>query len=260
MPIKQFQALYKQRRKDVSCLLGVAPPIASMQKANMTTVQHHGFSFMIVTQKDQTFFFVFIKLPKSLRWPNKHRYTMEDAERQAAKYADLPVTDDILFGELWKRRSRGHLCCLEEGVYKLWHFGRAVLVGDSAHKMTPALALGGSCTIESVAVLVNELKKECNRQAHSKLSGATITEVFNRYQNKRVQRTNMIYKVTYNAVRVHSRDGFLRNLRGLFIALFVGRRAAADRFSAVVRGASKIDFVPIPARSKGTIGFDDENN
>ena len=91
---------------------------------------------MCTTQRDQTFFFVFIKLPKAVRWPDRIRYTVEEAETEAAKYVDLPVADGIRFGHLWKQRIRGHLYCLEEGIFKLWHHSRIVLVGDSAHKVS----------------------------------------------------------------------------------------------------------------------------
>lgn len=102
----------------------------------MTITQHQGFSLMCTTQRDQTFFFVFIKLPKAVRWPDRIRYTVEEAETEAAKYVDLPVADGIRFGQLWKQRIRGHLYCLEEGIFKLWHHNRIVLVGDSAHKVS----------------------------------------------------------------------------------------------------------------------------
>ena len=110
----------------------------------MTITQHQGFSLMCTTQRDQIFFFVFIKLPKAIHWPDRKRYSAEEAEAEAAKYVDLPVADGIRFGQLWKQRVRGHLYCLEEGIFKLWHHERIVLVGDSAHKVSPVAALKNS--------------------------------------------------------------------------------------------------------------------
>lgn len=99
------------------------------------TVHNHGFSFLVITQPGRTFFFVFIKLPKVIHWPNKPKYTAEDAEREAAKLADLPITEGLLFGEIWTKRIRGQLIALEEVVFDHWHFGRTAILGDSAHKV-----------------------------------------------------------------------------------------------------------------------------
>lgn len=104
------------------------------------TVHNKGFSFLIITQPNRCFFFVFIKLPKVIRWPNRPKFTAEDAEREAAKLAELPVTESLLFGEIWKKRIRGQLIALEEVVFDHWHHGRTVLLGDSVHKVRIAEA------------------------------------------------------------------------------------------------------------------------
>lgn len=89
-----------------------------------------------MTQPDRAFFFVFIRLDKTYHWPAFPRYTAEDVEREAARVADLPINDTVLFGELWARRLRGELVNLEEGVFAHWHAGRVVLAGDAAHKVS----------------------------------------------------------------------------------------------------------------------------
>ena len=118
-----------------SCLIGFAPQMAGVGMGDCQTVHNKGFSFLIITQPGRTFFFVFIKLPKVVHWPDRLRYTAEDAEREAAKLAALPVTESLLFGEIWKRRVRGQLIPLEEVVFEHWHSGRIAILGDSAHKV-----------------------------------------------------------------------------------------------------------------------------
>ena len=118
-----------------SCLIGFAPEMAGIGMGDCQTVHNQGFSFLIITQPGRTFFFVFIKLPKVVRWPNRFRYTAEDADREAAKLMDLPVTESVMFGEIWKRRLRGQLIPLEEVVFDHWHHNRIAILGDSAHKV-----------------------------------------------------------------------------------------------------------------------------
>lgn len=71
-----------------------------------------------------------------MRWPTRPKYTDLDAEAAAALVADHPVSDSLVFGEIWKQRFRGHLIALEEGVFDHWTFGRIALAGDSAHKVS----------------------------------------------------------------------------------------------------------------------------
>ena len=122
------------------------------------------------------------------------------------------------------------------------------------------MALGGSCTIESVAVIVNELRREINASPSRKPSKAAINNLFNRYQSKREQRAKMIYNVTHEATRAQARDGLSRTLHAIFVAPFISSQTIADKFALLVKGAAKFDFIPVPARPKGTVDFADEQN
>ncbi|KAL8826055.1 MAG: hypothetical protein Q9170_007553 [Blastenia crenularia] len=129
-----------QEKKSVttgwSCIIGMGPTTPGMGDRTMTCVHDKGYSFLVLTQPDKVFFFVFFRLKEPFTWPNRERYTKEDAESAAAKVADHPVSDTLVFGELWKKRTRGSLISLEEGILQHWHFGRIVLAGDAAHKVS----------------------------------------------------------------------------------------------------------------------------
>jgi hypothetical protein len=106
-----------------------------MGRRAMTCIHDHRYSFLILTQPDKVFFFVFFRLKEAFTWPTRKRFTEEDAQKAATEVADHPISDTMVFGELWKKRSRGALISLEEGILKHWHFGRTVLAGDSVHKV-----------------------------------------------------------------------------------------------------------------------------
>ena len=118
------------------CLVGVAPIASGFGRSDSSTIQNHDYSILIVNQPSQVFFFVCIRTPEAYHWPRQKRYSADDAEKEAAKIADVPVSEDTLFGEIWMKRERGYLCSIEEGIYDRWHFGRMVLVGDAAHKVS----------------------------------------------------------------------------------------------------------------------------
>jgi hypothetical protein len=101
----------------------------------LTVVSNTGYSFLGLAQPDRVYFFFIVRVDEPFTWPKQKRYTAEDAEILAQRFADHPVSNSLLFGELWKRRIRGGLVNLEEGVLEHWHHDRIVLAGDSAHKV-----------------------------------------------------------------------------------------------------------------------------
>lgn len=102
---------------------------------DMTFVCNNGYTFQFLTQPNAIYFMIHHKLPEPIRWPARVRYTENDAEEVAAKFADHPISDSLVFGDLWRNRIRGHLISLEEGVLEHFFFGRTVLIGDAAHKV-----------------------------------------------------------------------------------------------------------------------------
>lgn len=117
------------------CLIGVGPGIEGLGERDMTVVHNTRYSFLILSQPDRVFFFVFVRLDNPFTWPKRDRYTDEDAEKLAASVADHPVSPSLVFGEIWKNRIRGTLISVEEGVLDHWHHGRIALAGDSMHKV-----------------------------------------------------------------------------------------------------------------------------
>lgn len=117
------------------CLVGVAPAIAGLRPNETNQIQNQGTYIFIVTQPRQTLFLVCIKNRSASHWPRRTRFSEEDTENEAARIAASPVTENVLFGEIWKKRTRGYLSSLEEGIFKNWFFNRTVLLGDSAHKV-----------------------------------------------------------------------------------------------------------------------------
>ena len=117
------------------CLVGVAPLIPGLALNELNVIQGQGLSMTIVTQPEKTMFFACIKEKVAFHWPRRVSFSAEDAETEAAKIADTPITANTLFGEVWNKRQRGYLCSIQEGLLSHWYFGRMVLVGDSVHKV-----------------------------------------------------------------------------------------------------------------------------
>lgn len=115
---------------------------------------------MAVTQPDLTHLLANVPVtPGPFSWPHRRRhFTYADADAMAASIADRPVTDGILFPEIWKRRTRASMVTLEEGVMDHRHHCRIRLAGDAVHKFQPSLAMGGAAAMESVTSLIGHIQ------------------------------------------------------------------------------------------------------
>lgn len=62
-------------------------------------------------------------------------FGQNDAEGAVKDFLDVPVAENITFGDLWKKKNMGGAANFDEGVLRWWHWNRMVLVGDAAHKV-----------------------------------------------------------------------------------------------------------------------------
>ncbi|KAK1752821.1 hypothetical protein QBC47DRAFT_463326 [Echria macrotheca] len=177
--------------------------------------------------RDRAWFIIYRPLPK----PTTDRvdYTDEDVKRFAEDIQDLHLTKDLTFGQVFPHVNKAGLTLLQEGVVEKRSYGRIVLVGDAASKITPNLGLGYNSGVLDVIVLINHLRGAL-RLASSKetdLGGETeggvhiseeeITKVFEAYEADRKDLTAKVTASAYGVVRNHTwlnwfRRVFDRNL------------------------------------------------
>jgi 2-polyprenyl-6-methoxyphenol hydroxylase-like FAD-dependent oxidoreductase len=187
----------------------MGPAAPELGERDMTVVHADRYSFLFLTQPDKLFFFVFFRLEHEFRWPERRRYTDADAEALAASVASHPICETLVFGEIWQKRIRGSLISLEEGILQHWSHGRIALAGDSVHKVTPNIALGGNSTMESVVVLCNHLERTLAAHHGGRVSRATLGRVFGQYQRDREKRMHEIMELSSLITRVQAWDGIL---------------------------------------------------
>ncbi|KAL8911253.1 MAG: hypothetical protein Q9171_003551 [Xanthocarpia ochracea] len=236
------------------CQIGMGPPVPGMGDRTMTCVHNRGYSFLILTQPDKVCYFAHIRLKESesFTWPERERFTIERAEAAAAKIADHPISDKVAFGELWKKRTRGSMISLEEGILKHWHSGRIVLAGDSAHKITPNIALGGNSSMESVVVFCNHLHRTLAMHAGARLSRAALNSMFAAYQKEREPRINEVMQFSSMLTRLQAWDSVLLRFLATWVIPYQPDQRIADQMGELIRKAPKLDFVDVgPEFAKG---------
>lgn len=121
-----------------NAIVMASSPVPGLGSHDMEVTSNDKFSFLLLCQPEWISIIVHNKLPKEQHctWPTRRRYTESDMEALVSKISEYPVTETVVFGELWKRRLKAQMISLEEGVLENWFFGRIVLAGDAVHKVT----------------------------------------------------------------------------------------------------------------------------
>ncbi|KAK3342064.1 FAD binding domain protein [Lasiosphaeria hispida] len=238
------------------CLIGIGPPASSLGGSDSTMVHNTGYSHLVLAQPHCTFFFVFFLLDKPFNASDRVRYTDEDAEALAATVADDPLSESLTFGDLWRRRVRGALISLEEGILEHWHHGRIALAGDAVHKMTPNIALGGNTAIEDIIVLTNHLHHLLQTQPRP--DTASLAKTFAAYQAERMARIKWATNTSGLMSRIQAQTTTFHKL-GAWLLVRLPDRGAADKLLAdYIRAGPKLDFLRVQGFPRGKLAWGDE--
>ncbi|KAL8873421.1 MAG: hypothetical protein Q9174_001116 [Haloplaca sp. 1 TL-2023] len=236
----------------------IAPQQPGIGTNDMVFLCNQGYTFQFLTQPDKIYFMIHHKLPEAVRAPNRIRYTDEDAEIVAAKFADHPVSDSLVFGDLWRNRVRGHLISLEEGVLQHFFFGRTVLIGDAAHKVTPNAAMGGASAMEDSVALANAIhklaqaKQPAAKPASSTPSKQQVALALQSYQDERLPRLKKIHDESAFVTRLQSYDTWFLYLLMRWILPLIGLAPIVHNVSKLGAGGPRLEYVNI-AEESGTI-------
>ncbi|KAL7783646.1 hypothetical protein V8C37DRAFT_413647 [Trichoderma ceciliae] len=236
------------------------PPIPELGDSFLTVTYNHGITFLATSQPHAVYFFAIFALDGPFTWPRRERYTEEDAQKLADQILDKPVTEELLFGEVWRRRTRSAVIPLEEFVMNHWHHGRIVLAGDAVHKVHPNMALGGNSAIEGVARLINNLHKVMQTTKGSKPSGTALNTAFAAYQQEMQQRmrelmgiSNMVAKMHTYATPVHK---FLAN----WVLPLSNDRNFADLMGGYFSAGPTLNFLPSVGFTTGMMEWKEKSN
>ncbi|EYE93395.1 FAD-dependent oxidoreductase [Aspergillus ruber CBS 135680] len=194
------------------------------------------------------------KLDKKYVWPDRPRFTQDDAVRFCEALQDVPIWRDIKFCDLWNRREQFDIISLEEGIVQQWNYGRIICIGDSVNKMTPNLAQGANTAMEQAAGLANALYKIAKKgQQTKKPSESEVSNALGEVAKKHFAHINTINQGSYFLTRMHSRQGWANTFYGRYI---YPRTAwgVVPYLAWLFSDSVAIDYLPLPAKpiGKGT--------
>ncbi|KAK8037112.1 hypothetical protein PG991_001426, partial [Apiospora marii] len=234
-------------RADWKSLIVMTTDIPELGTRDLTIVHNDNYSHMFTMTPQYGYFFVFFRLDEPCIWPHRPRYTDQDAQDLANKIASHPVSETMVFGEVWKHRIRASVVNLEEGVLDHWYNGRIALAGDAVHKVTPNMAFGGNSSIESVAVLANHLRRMLQDSQGVRPNGAAIEKALAAYQSERIDRMMEIFKFSSEITKSQAWANKWYKFLALWVVPFLPKRTFGDLISGIISRGPKLDFVEVGA-------------
>ncbi|KAI4955882.1 hypothetical protein J4E91_000091 [Alternaria rosae] len=166
----------------------------------------------------------------------KDRATEAEIEAVAKRFADLPMTNDITLGDVWKTNERHGLLYVEEGVLSKWHAGRIVL-------MTADLGMGANIAIESAVYLCNILHREFASNLTRRISTPDLTALFAEYQAGRHERAKAYVETSGKLTRMNSYQSYFDH----FFAGYLHKYIVPSQKVGLIESlavAPKLDYAP----------------
>ena len=241
---------------EYNCLFGISKGVAcsKLSPGDVNTSYNSGRCCLSITAEgNKVYWFAQERLPETYRLGNIPRYTEADAADFVARHGDLivvPGPNGSTLADLWQTTVSSRLVAIEEAKFKLWHWGRIGCIGDSIHKSTPNLGVGGNSAIESAAAVANGIKHLADswRATGRCPAQSEVEKMLAEYRQIREVR----------ATAVVDASGFLaraQNIHGLSTRLFVHyllpwlTEFLPELMGDATVGAVKLDFLPLPMAS-----------
>ncbi|KIL83912.1 hypothetical protein FAVG1_12889 [Fusarium avenaceum] len=220
-----------------------------IEGAGHVNFDHSRSTVVINSSRNKHFWFLIMKFNERKTYPNIPRFGEKDMEKMAAENNGLMVTEHTSFADLWRMRTKCAMVPLEEVVFDVWHANRLVLLGDSAHKVTPNAGQGGNSAIESAAVLVNLFHEAKTSHGNlENLNTAEITHLFQKYHaNRRIPVKEMSQTSAF-LTRLHAQDDRMLKVVGRHVFPFLRDDFDLNAVSNYVIGGPTLDFVQVKTK------------
>ena len=119
-----------------ACVYGVSTSTPGIELGECFSCYRESAAILGFTGKDGViFWFVCEDLGQTLVLSETPRYTAADIDGVCKSVGQFPIDAGVVFDDIFSRKKIAMKVALEEGIAKAWHTDRAVLVGDSAHKV-----------------------------------------------------------------------------------------------------------------------------
>ncbi|KAH8131258.1 hypothetical protein FP744_10002610 [Trichoderma asperellum] len=211
-------------------VFGRAPLLEGITSGQGIEVHGDGWLIQAFPSQKETHLFIY----KSIKTTNERvPFSPNVPEELIAQFANVRLTDNVTFKDLWNQRFAQGTANFEEGVVEMWHWDRIALIGDAVLKISPKQGVAANVGMESAACLTNKLAALL--QNNPTPTTQEVSKVFSAYQCElegkvstwqRLSRFNLDSAVSKNGPRLEAMG------------------AVAARVPAIVSRSFKFERVP----------------
>lgn len=138
MPQEMMLTLDPAVSAPYSCMFGISVMNGEIPAGIACNCYKDNRSLAVLTGANNRVYWFYSKAyPTRLYGPDIPRYTDADCDKFAEEHWNDAAQPGITFGDLYKTRVRAVLTPLHSHVFRKWHFGRIITIGDAAHKVRP---------------------------------------------------------------------------------------------------------------------------
>jgi hypothetical protein len=127
---------------------GISTATDGIAEGECFTAYSKGSNIFGLTGKNNTIYWLVTEeLGQNYPLSNTPRYTAADADVLCKSVAHLHISPKLKFGDVYPNTTFALKVALEEGIAKVWHTDRTVIVGDAAHKVKSHSSFGFSLPV-----------------------------------------------------------------------------------------------------------------
>lgn len=113
-------------------VFGRAPLLEGITSGQGIEVHGDGWLIQAFPSQKETHLFIY----KSIKTTNERvPFSPNVPEELIAEFANVRLTDNVTFKDLWNQRFAQGTANFEEGVVEMWHWDRIALIGDAVLKV-----------------------------------------------------------------------------------------------------------------------------
>ncbi|KAK8016940.1 hypothetical protein PG993_015129 [Apiospora rasikravindrae] len=202
-----------------------------------------GAMLQLFASRREVHFISYRKLAEPRRERKGFSTDVDATDEAIAPWLDTRIAEDVTFRDLWRTRAAAGGANLDEGMVRMWNWGRMVLVGDAAHKLLPNQGMGANGGFEGAASLVNQLTALLRHEPDPDAAG--LRQAFAAYQAERQG-----VMAAYQRMARDELDGWTRG-GGEGGPPLDALRAADGLISPMVACSVRLDAVPFPDERAG---------
>ncbi|KAK2596434.1 hypothetical protein N8I77_013324 [Diaporthe amygdali] len=257
-------AVPEEDKKEIICdwatCFGVSDYGASLPRGQVGSVAGDEYNAGWMVGKDgRCFSFWFFKLPEESRkitYNTIPRFTKEDHEREIARgkelLAKVPRKNGlhIDFDQLYDQRHpiNSGITALPHFVLKKWHYGRIVVIGDSAHKFNPLPGHGGMNCLVSAATLINCLQESLGDKLKSSQvwDMAPLNEAFTKVAEMRVEKVKSAVESSEDAMNTMGWGSWYKKMLYKVLVPTLPNSMQANDATTVIQGSDALHGWDLP--------------